>query len=93
MATAGKPLSAMPSRARTSRRPCQPGTNAATMVSVAEASSEATITGFLPQASESELATSIEKASSPVVTDSERLLAAAPSPNSCENSGISGCTQ
>ena len=51
------------------------------------------MTGLRPNASESELATSIETARRPVVSDSVRLLAAAPTPNSRENSGISGCTQ
>ena len=60
---------------------------------MAEARSEVTITGLRPKASESELATSIATASRPVVSDKDRLLAAAPMPNARENSGISGCTQ
>ena len=62
-------------------------------MSPAEARNEATITGLRPHASESEPVTSMATASRPVVSESERLLAAAPTPNSRENSGISGCTQ
>ena len=92
MATAGRPLSARPRRARNSSRICQLGANAAARVSRAEASSETTITGLRPQTSDSELATSMAMASMPVVTDSARLLAAAPSWNSAANSGRSGWT-
>ena len=92
MATAGRPLSARPSSARNTRSAGQLGARAAARVRRAEASREATITGLRPQTSDSELASSMATASSPVVTDSARLLAAAPSWNSAANSGSSGCT-
>ncbi len=64
-----------------------------TMVRVAEDMRDSTMTGLRPQASESEPATSIEKARSPVVSDSARLLSAALIRNSSENTGSSGCTE
>jgi hypothetical protein len=69
------------------------GTAAQMTVRTAESSSEATMIGLRPQASDSPPATSIETASRPVVRDSARLAPAALTPKSAENSGISGCTQ
>ena len=93
MATAGSPLNAMPSIARTSSSACQPGTSAQITVSMAAAKSDTTITDFRPHASESAPAIRTEAASRPVVSESERLLSAALTPNSREKTGSSGCTQ
>src|SRR6266436_3971906 len=93
IATAGSPLNAAPSSARTARNPRQPGMSADTMVSAAAAASENTITDFRPHASEMDPATRIDTASRPVVSDSDRLLAAGLTWNSRENTAISGCTQ
>jgi len=93
MATAGSPLNAMPSIARTSSSACQPGTNAQMTVSIAAAKSDTTITGFRPRASEREPAIRTDAARRPVVRESERLLSAALTPNSREKTGSSGCTQ
>jgi hypothetical protein len=60
---------------------------------MAAAKSETTITGFRPHASESEPAIKTDAARKPVVRESERLLSAALTPNSRENTGSNGCTQ
>jgi hypothetical protein len=58
----------------------------------AEASTEATITGFRPSVSEIAPATSMAGAMSPVVNESARLACAAPSLTLSEKTGKSGCT-
>src|SRR5579864_1835735 len=93
MATAGSPLKAMPSSARTSNSARQPGTNEQTSVSAAAAKSDTTITDFRPHASESAPAIRTDAARKAVVSESERLLVAALTPNSREKTGSSGCTQ
>jgi hypothetical protein len=62
-------------------------------VSIAAAKSDTTITDFRPHASESAPAIRVEAARRPVVSESERLLSAALTPNSREKTGSSGCTQ
>ena len=93
MATAGSPLKVIPVSARAASKAVQFGRAADTMVRTADETKDATITGFRPHTSESEPATSMDTASRPVVSESDRLLAAAPTLNSCENTGSSGCTQ
>ena len=53
----------------------------------------ATIIGLRPSRSEIALDTTSDTANAAVEIDNARLLCAALSANSCNNNGISGCTQ
>src|SRR5258708_9480016 len=92
MATAGNPLSAMPSTARASSSQEKFGASAAAIESDAEAISDSAMTALRLPASESEPATISIGANTPVVSDSDRLLAAAETPNSAPNTGTSRWT-
>jgi hypothetical protein len=93
MATAGRPLRVTPISMRARSRLVQFGAAADKRVRSAEANSEATMTGLRPQTSDKEPATSIATARRPVESDRDRLLTAALTWNSCENSGSRGWTQ
>ncbi len=62
------------------------------MVLAEDATSEKTITGLRPTISEIVPAAIIENARMSVVAESERLLTAGETPNTCEKTGIKGCT-
>ena len=80
----------MPARARSTRNVFQRTMNAETTVSRADASSEPTIIDFLPRDSESAPATIIAGASSPLVSESDKLLCAALTLKSRAKTGING---
>ena len=92
MATAGRPLAAMPVSARSTRKPCQLGISTAPMVSSAEAKSEAAITRLRPQTSESGLTISSETASVAQGSYSVRLLSAGETAKVSWKTGSSGWT-
>ena len=69
------------------------GAKAHATVNIPTANSEATMMGLRPRTSEMRPATSIDSASMPVVTDSDRLDTDGETPRSCEKTGSSGWTQ
>src|SRR5260221_4664148 len=93
MATAGRPLSGTPSRAGARSSHEKFGASAAGSDKRADAVSDSAITALRLPASDSEPATISIGASTPVVSDSARLLVAAETPNSATKTGISGWTQ
>jgi hypothetical protein len=82
-----------PATARKTSSTCQRVANAEKIVSIDEARSDAIMSGVRPRASDTAPATIIAGASRPVVSDNDRLLCAAVSPNSRANTGNSGWTQ
>ena len=81
-----------PAAARRTRIADQVGAKLMASVKKAEASTEATITGFRPSVSEIAPATSMAGAIRPVVAESARLACAAPSPKVSEKTGNNGWT-
>lgn len=93
MASAGKPLSARPSKTRSTSSSCQDSTSAQAIPSRLARPSAAAITGLRPQLSASAPATSRQSARLRVVKDKARLLLAADTAKRAANSGNNGCTQ
>ncbi len=93
MPTAATPLSDSPISARISRMPCQLCIMVASRVQMEASSRAVTITFLRPIASDSGPVNSSPTASIPVATESEILLAAGVTPNSCDSTGRMGCTQ
>src|SRR5699024_10559214 len=80
IATAGRPLRAKPSNARSSSDQGQSDTNVDSNTSTDEDNNDQVITRLRPQLSDNAPANSIDTASSAVVTDSESALTAALTP-------------
>ena len=93
MATAGAPASARPVSARSAIRLGQLGAKAISMVAAAAVTNDATMTVLRPRVSDSAPAANMATASTPVVTESDRLAAAGDSENVRAKAGISGWTQ
>ncbi len=92
MATLGTPASARPIRARMTSSAGQPGRKADSRVRAGAANMEAIITGRRPMRSDSTPAGRKARAMAPVVSETARLEAAAPTPKPWTNCGSSGWT-
>lgn len=90
MATAGTPPITIPSIARATSKPDQLGVTAVAMLHKAASNREQNIMPRRPSACEKALAMRIEKASMPVVNDSESELSAGLTPNERAKAGSKG---
>ena len=82
----------MPASARSQSTWCQSETKATATVSSDEAISAPSIIDLRPTTSDNEPANTIDSAIAPAVSDKASELSAAETPNSCVNSGRTGCT-
>jgi len=92
MATDGIPAIARPITARMTTSVVKLGEKATATVRAAESSSDRVMMPLRPNASDSDPATSSITASTPVVADTARLEAAAPTWKSAAKAGINGCS-
>src|SRR5690554_48154 len=93
MASAAKPLRAIPSKARNTNSKCQSVASAVASPSRQASTSAVAMTGLRPQLSLSAPDTSKPPASPKVVSDNARLLLAEDTAKNSANCGNSGCTQ
>ncbi|MNP12836.1 hypothetical protein D3C76_1050880 [compost metagenome] len=93
MPTAATPLRERPISARMMSIPCQLVIIVDNRVQTEASSRAVTITGLRPMASDSGPVKSKPTASIPVEMESEILLLAGVTPNSCDSTGRIGCTQ
>ncbi len=76
MAVGGNPEKVMPASALSTRKLSQDGAKAEAIISAEDENRDATMIGFLPKTSDSELAASMAKARNWVVSDMARLASA-----------------